>query len=200
VVLRTDIICILKRPFQKTTLFIIIATLPAVFAALFFQDAIEKSFASGKLLGLAFLFTALSLSVSELLYKYKKPRAKDDMNAVDALVIGVCQAVAILPAVSRSGLTLSGALSRSLDRETAARFSFLLSIPVILGALVLQLKDYPTAGTEKIAVLHLLVGMACAGVVGFFAVRFMLKIVREKSLWPFAVYTGLLGVFVLVLA
>jgi undecaprenyl-diphosphatase len=123
------------------------------------------------------------------------------MNWLDALIIGLCQGAAILPGVSRSGLTLSGALSRKLERDFAARFSFLLSIPAILGALILQVKDLLDSGgsgaTESIGAAALIAGTLTAAVVGFFAVRFMLKIVRERSLWGFAIYTGALGLLIL---
>jgi undecaprenyl-diphosphatase len=124
------------------------------------------------------------------------------MNWLDALVIGIMQAIAIVPGVSRSGATLSGALSRRLNRDFAARFSFLLSIPAILGAAILQLKDVvkggETAAGGGIGIAAIAAGTVSAAIVGFFAVRLMLKIVREKSLWGFAIYTAILGVLVLV--
>jgi undecaprenyl-diphosphatase len=111
--------------------------------------------------------------------------------------------VAIIPGVSRSGLTLSGALSRKLERDFAARFSFLLSIPAILGALVLQIKDLFDASpvyegsAGGIGALPIAVGTIAAAVVGFFSITLMLKIVRERSLRGFAVYVAILGVLVL---
>jgi undecaprenyl-diphosphatase len=122
------------------------------------------------------------------------------MTWIDALVIGVLQAVAIIPGISRSGATLSGALSRRLDRDFAARFSFLLSIPAILGALLLQLKDLVKgeAETGGIGAAPLIAGTVSAAIVGFFAVTLMLKIIRERSLAGFAVYTAVLGLLVLV--
>jgi undecaprenyl-diphosphatase len=202
VVLRDDIAAILCKPIQPLTGFLIIATAPAVFAALVFGDAIEYIFDSGKFLGVSFLITSVLLCVAEFLSKriskanaYKK---RDEMNWLDALIIGIFQAVAIPPGISRSGATISGALSRRLDRDFAARFSFLLSIPAILGALVLNLKDLAknseAAGGMGVEVI---LGMLTAAIVGFFAVKLMLKIVREKSLWGFAVYTAALGLLIL---
>ena len=146
------------------------------------------------------------------------------MSALDALIIGVLQAVAIIPGVSRSGATISGALSRGLDRDFAARFSFLLSIPAILGALVFQLKDLLTADVANGAAVGIAVsanggaadgevvsigfgvadaaaitaGTVTAAIVGFFAIRLMLKIVRERPLYGFAIYTAVLGTLVIV--
>jgi undecaprenyl-diphosphatase len=210
VVLWKDIWSILRRPLQPMTGFLILATIPTVAAALLFKDNIEETFVSGRMLGFAFLFTAAALLVSwRLSGRHDKTdrmaaqSAVPDMGWVDALVIGVCQAIAIVPGVSRSGLTLSGALSRKLNRDVAARFSFLLSIPAILGALVLQLKDLAggDAGTASeagsIGVEALTAGTFTAAIVGFFAVKFMLNIVRERSLWGFAIYVTVLGILVL---
>jgi len=175
-----------------------------VFAALVFGDQIERAFSTGQFLGVSFLITTLLLCVAELLSKrlnkangYKKAA---EMNWLDALIIGIFQAIAIPPGISRSGATISGALSRWLDRDFAARFSFLLSIPVILGALVLNLKDLAknsgaAAGSMGVEVIA---GTVTAAIVGFFAVKLMLKIVREKSLFGFAVYTAVLGVLILI--
>jgi undecaprenyl-diphosphatase len=209
-VLWRDIWGILKRPFQPLTAYLIIATLPTVVIALVFKDAIEGAFASGAFLGFAFLITSCLLLLSEVLSGRSggpdSPggmKEKKGMNWLDALIIGLLQGVAIIPGVSRSGATLSGALFRKLSRDFAARFSFLLSIPAILGALVLQLKDLAegaggeTAAEAGIGIAPLIVGIAAAALVGFFAIRAMLKIVRERSLMGFAIYTAVLGALVL---
>ncbi|MDR0719897.1 MAG: undecaprenyl-diphosphate phosphatase [Treponema sp.] len=217
VVLWRDIWNILRRIIQPITLYLIIGTLPAVFVALVFKDHIENAFASGSFLGFAFLITSVLLIASEFICRRSgnrrglpgkiegdgAPRGQDEMTRLDALVIGVLQAIAILPGVSRSGATLSGALSRRLDRDFAARFSFLLSIPAILGAVALQVKDL-AGGTKggigqsmSSGAAVIIAGTLAAALVGFFSVRLMLKIVRERSLAGFAVYTALLGVLVL---
>jgi undecaprenyl-diphosphatase len=218
-VLWRDIWDILRRIFQPLTGYLLLATLPAVAAALVFGDTIEKAFASGSSLGFAFLATSVLLVLAELLSKrarlpkggfYRRLKGKEEMNWRDALVIGVLQALAIVPGLSRSGSTLSGALSRGLNRDFAARFSFLLSIPAILGALILQTRDLLAEGLASglaesgvvegpgPGVLPLVAGTLSAALVGFFSIRIMLRIVRKRSLLGFAVYTGLLGLLVLV--
>jgi undecaprenyl-diphosphatase len=195
-----DIRGILRRPWQPLTGLLVIATLPTVAAALIFKDPIERAFESAAWLGFAFLLTAAALGISALLSARSGSfRPGSAMTWFDALIIGLLQAVAIIPGVSRSGLTLSGALSRGLNRDFAARFSFLLSIPAIVGALVFQLKDLGGEGalTGGIGPLPLLAGTAAAAVVGFFSVKFMLRLIRERSLGGFAVYTALLGLLVL---
>jgi undecaprenyl-diphosphatase len=207
VVLWCDIWKILKRIIQPLTGFLILATIPAVIVALFFGDAIEHAFESGKFLGVCFLATTTLLVIAELLSRragLSRGLKKDsEMNWLDALVIGVMQAVAIAPGISRSGATISGALSRRLNRDFAARFSFLLSIPAILGAVALQAVKLLRGGAaaeaagESIGAAAIIAGTVSAAIVGFFAVKLMLKIIREKSLYGFAVYTAVLGILVL---
>jgi undecaprenyl-diphosphatase len=218
-VLWKDIWAILRKLIQPLTAYLIIATVPTVIAALVFRKPLERAFETGRFLGPAFLMTSALLIGAELLARRAAAKGGITKNAatanwLDALVIGVMQAIAIIPGVSRSGATLSGALSRRLDRDFAARFSFLLSIPAILGAVIFQLKDLlkgeaaETAGSVTvpggvtaaggIGTAALLAGTISAAIVGFFTVRLMLKIVREKSLWGFAIYTGALGLLVLL--
>ena len=203
-VLWKDIWDIIKKPFQKLTFFLILATIPAVIAALTFKDSIEEIFISAKFLGICFLVTCALLVTAEMLSGRAKmsgnlKKAKE-MNWIHALIIGVMQAFAIPPGISRSGATISGALFCKLDREAAARFSFLLSIPAILGAAALQTKDLiknNAANFEySISAAAVVAGTLTSAVVGFFAVKFMLKIIKEKSLYGFAVYTGILGILI----
>ena len=203
VVLWKDIWALLKKPIQKLTGYLIIATVPAVIAALLFGDKIEEIFKSAQFLGICFLITTVLLVTAELLSRRavtnNNLKTENDMKWYDALFIGIMQAIAIPPGISRSGATISGALFRKLDRDFAARFSFLLSIPAILGAVVLHSKDLVKNGTaEDVNMMAVIVGTLCAAVVGFFAVKFMLKIIREKSLFGFAIYTGVLGILILL--
>jgi len=214
VVLWKDIWAILKRPFQRLTGLVIVATIPTVILALLFKKLIERAFETGTFLGFGFLLTALVLLIAEKLAQAKATGpAKNvkDMRWTDAILVGTLQGVAILPAVSRSGMTISGSLSRGLDRDFAARFSFLMSIPAILGAAVLQAKDFfgpstlssagnavPGGGLSAIGVGALVAGTLTAAVVGIVAVRFMLRVIRNNTLRGFALYTAILGVVVLV--
>ena len=211
-VLRKEIWAILCKPLQPLTGFLIIGTIPIIIAALVFRKPLEQLFETGEYLSFAFLSTSLLLVTAELL---AKRAAKIDtkkysemnwqaMKWQDALVVGIMQAIAVVPGISRSGATLSGALSRGLNRDFAARFSFLLSIPAILGALALHVKEMAVDGVAADAAggsagaAAVIAGTAAAAVVGFFAIRFMLKIIREKSLYGFAIYTAVLGVLVII--
>jgi undecaprenyl-diphosphatase len=229
-VLWKDILSVLKKPVQKITGFLIIATIPAVIAALIFKDAIEDIFKSGKYLGVCFLVTAALLVTAELLSKRAKKgklsgesgniqsndktsqevlstgKTSVEMNWLHALIIGIMQALAIPPGISRSGATISGSLFCKLDRNFAARFSFLMSIPAILGAVVMQTKNlvkhsavkHSAAVTSNFGTAAIIAGTITSAIVGFFAVKFMLKIIREKSLFGFAIYTSLLGILILI--
>jgi undecaprenyl-diphosphatase len=197
IVLWQDVLAILKKPIQKLTLLLIVATLPIVAVALLFNDAIENAFRYGALLGPAFLFTACALAVSERVSARTAGKRLAEIKLTDALAIGACQSIAILPALSRSGLTLSGSLLCGIDRGDAARFSFLLSIPAILGALVLQLADLGEGGPAT-GTIPLVVGTLTAFITGLLSIRLMLKIVREKRLFGFALYTAVLGILCIV--
>jgi undecaprenyl-diphosphatase len=212
VAFRRDIWNILRRPFQRFTWLLILATAVTAAIALGFKDTVEEAFASARWLGPAFLATAAALFLSEYLSRRPGDSRNDaEMGWFDAVFVGALQGIAVIPGVSRSGFTLSGALSRRLERDLAARFSFLLSIPAILGALVIQIKDLieisgfqsvnpnvPPGFAGGIDIPALAAGTLTAAVVGFGSVMLMLKIIRERSLIGFGVYTALLGIAVLL--
>ena len=206
IVYRKKLLELIKHPFQKTVLYLIVATLPTVAVALLLKKV--EPFASfyvianeGSFLGGCFLFTAAMLLLSDFAAgggdEFKRPL--DKMKLGDSLIIGFMQAIAVLPGVSRSGLTITGAEFASLDKKAAADLSFLMSIPAILGGAVLEAKDAVEAGSIGVSIPCLLVGMLAAGVTGYFAVNWMLKIIKTKKLWPFALYTGVLGIIVIIL-
>lgn len=195
VVFWVDIVSILRHPFQKLTGLLLVATIPAVIVGLLFQDSVESAF-GGQFLGIGFLVTSIFLVMAELIAKRSTVR-RGKMNYPDAMFIGCMQAVAIFPGISRSGSTLTGALSAGIDRTLGARFSFLMTIPVILGSVVLQGYDLIKSDSITIEVFPVILGTLFAAVSGFFAIRFMLNLIQKRKLYGFAVYTGLLGLLVL---
>jgi undecaprenyl-diphosphatase len=212
VALRRDIWAIIRRPFQRLTLLLIIATAVTAGIAFAFKDRLMESFTSGEWLGQAFLITSIALFLSEYLSKRPGRQRNDaEIDVFDAVFVGLLQGIAIVPGISRSGLTLSGALSRRLERDLAARFSFLLAIPAILGALVLEVRELykyyhfqsvnpnETIGfLAGISPVNLIAGTLTAALVGFGAVTVMMNIIRKRSLTGFGIYTALLGLFVLL--
>jgi undecaprenyl-diphosphatase len=142
IALRKDVWNIIRRPFQRITALIVLATAVTAGVAFALKDRIEALFSSGHWLGQAFLVTALALFFSE--FRSRQPgslRNDAEIDLLDAVIIGILQGIALAPGVSRSGLTLTGALSRRLERDLAARFSFLLAIPAISGALLFQIRE-----------------------------------------------------------
>ena len=206
IVYREQVLAILRHPIQPLTLYLIIATLPTVAVALILKkwDALDKWLDENNLLGVCFLLTAIILTVSELMSRRRKAtKSIKTMRWTDALVIGGMQAVGVLPGVSRSGATIAGALGMRLDRKSAADFSFLLSIPAILGGLVLELyklvKEPAALDLTFSFGAALILAMLVAAISGYFAVRFMIRLITIKGLVGFAIYTAVLGVIVLVL-
>ena len=155
---------------------IILGTIPAVVAALFFKDAIEQLFTSSLFVGFMLIVTGSLLYFTERHQSRKKNL--EHLSVLDSLLIGSGQAVAILPGISRSGTTIAVGLLRGLDRESSARFSFLLTIPAILGALVLSLGDL-VGGTGSIGAAPLVAGLVASAFTGYVAIRFFLNLVKK---------------------
>lgn len=197
IVLREDVWALLRHPLQPKVGMLIVATLPAVAAALLFD--FDDAF-SGKFLGWSFLITSAMLFFTSWL-TYRRGRryaSRENVGWVDALVMGFMQAFAILPGVSRSGSTLVGGLVRGVEREQAARFAFLMSVPAILGSLVLEVVDILKGAPVQVEPLPIAVGMIAAALCGVFAIRLMLWVVKKAKLHIFAAYTLTLGILVLV--
>ncbi len=201
IIYRKTIWDLLRHPIQKTMLYLIIATVPTVIIALLYKTVLadfDAAASDGRFLGVSFLITGALLLLCDRASRRSGLRSMDEMKLKDALIIGGMQCIGTLPGVSRSGSTISGALFAGLDKSAAADFSFLMSIPAILGSAVLEGKDAIEAGTIGVPVMSLIVGMIAAGVTGYFAVKFMLKLIKGKKLWGFAIYTGILGTLVLI--
>ncbi len=195
-----DIWELIKKPFQKTTYLLIMATVPAVVAALFFEDAVDMLFQSGPFLALGFIITGIALLLADKIGEkgYKKDKA---ITFADALIIGIVQAVAITPGISRSGSTITGGLFRGLTRQTAAKFSFLMSIPVILGAAVLQIKSIVSGGVTILPsdILPIVIGFITAMLSGYLAISFMINIISRGKLKYFSFYVFGLAILWLIL-
>ncbi len=191
----TDLIDIFRKGVWKRLFMLIIASIPAAAAGFFFQDFFEEMYGGARLLGFGFLFTAIVLALSDRISVGKKDLNR--MRLWDALGMGVMQGIAIFPGVSRSGSTISGGIFSGLNRRFAADFSFQMSIPIILGSVILQGKDALEAGFANVDWTPILIGTAVAAICGFIAIKVMIRIVQKAKLSGFAVYVALLGVLVL---
>lgn len=196
VVYRQQIWDMLCQPFSRKVGLLVLATIPTVIIALLFEDFFEDAY-EGSLLGVGFLLTAIILTVSDRL-SHRPERKKRKLKWGSALFIGTMQGIAILPGVSRSGSTIAGALCTGISKKTAADFSFLLSIPAILGSVVLQVPDIVSGGIGDVNWLCVIAGMVTAAVSGYFAIRFMLHLITKKRLTGFAIYVAVLGILVLI--
>lgn len=197
-VLWKDIVGIFKNILGKKTWLLIVATIPAVVATLLFGDFFESTYA-GQYLGIEFIVTGLILVIAESVYTSVSMRKYDDISYLDAVVMGIMQAFSIFPAISRSGATISGGLLRRMERKTAAKFAFLMSIPGILGGLVVEGKDLlENGGISDIDWVGTILGVIFAFVAGIVAVRFMIAFVSKRKLYGFGIYALILGLLVVL--
>jgi undecaprenyl-diphosphatase len=198
----------LFRPSQRTSTamlgwWIIIGTIPAALAGVLLKDFFERIFSAPTAVAALLIVTGIILALAE---RFSEPwREMADMLWLDTVLIGIAQAVDILPGISRSGATISTGLWRGLNRDQAARFSFLLSVPIILGTGMKQLIDlvrHPVvaqaANSAGAGTLELLVGGLAAAVVGVLVIRFLLKYLQRGTLYPFAVYCWAAGAITLI--
>ncbi len=193
VVLWNNIVDLFRKPIRL--LYLVIATIPAILVTLLFKDFIEHTF-TGVYLGYGFLLTAIILTASEQLAG--RVHKKRGINAGVSLAMGTMQAIAIFPAISRSGSTIAGGLALGVGRKEAATFSFLMSIPAILGSVALQGYEIVKENALPADIFPTLIGMVFAAVSGYFAIKFMIALVSKKKLYGFAIYVAILGVLVLL--
>lgn len=199
VVYRKKIWEMIRHPFSKLPVYVVLGTVPTVIIALLFKDAIESYYASGSLLGPGFLFTGLVLLGAERIGTGRKEL--EEMKLTDSLLIGAAQGLALLPGVSRSGMTITSGLALGLERGFAADYAFLLSIPAILGGAFLDVLDVikgESAAIENIGTVQLVAGIAAAAVTGFLAIKVMLSAVKNMKLKYFAWYVLALGTVIII--
>lgn len=194
----------LNDPGARLLLLLLLATIPAALAGAVLEDFFEGMFARPHAAAGFLLVTAAVLTLAESgwrhLAAHGEARPLSALSWIDALAIGAAQAVAILPGVSRSGATIAAGLGRKLERDAAARFSFLLSTPIILGAGAVQMADLVRSGGWADEGPVLLIGFLTALLSGAASVHFLLRYIRRYPLYPFALYCVLAGVLGLTVA
>ncbi len=195
-----DILGLFKKPF-KTLLMLVVATVPAAVVGVLAADKIDAIFAGAQgllYLAVCFACTAAMLLACEIVSKrWKAPKPLGWKNA---LPMGLMQAVALFPGISRSGSTIVAGAVTGAKREEVAKFSFLMSIPIILGSVVMEVKDLIFPGEEGIALsfggpeaVGMVFGVVCAAIFGFFSVKVMLKVIGKANYKWFAFYLVLLS-------
>lgn len=211
-----------RRRARVLTGLLALGTVPAAFAGFFFEDVFEAAFDSPRAVAMFLYLTVFLLWGAERLRTRRQValaevasgdagvsfgtvddvgRSGDELSTRDAIGIGVAQALAIFPGVSRSGATIAAGMALGLSRTAAARFSFLLSIPIILGAMVSRIPELgepAAAGTLEFGGLEIAVGVTVAAVSGFLAIRFLLAVLQRRDLLGFARYVAAFATVLLV--
>jgi undecaprenyl-diphosphatase len=202
-IIRGFVLGLFKREWRKSTdfkmgLYIIIATIPAVLMGLFLNDLIESIFSKPLIVAVFLLVTAFILWGGE--YRGRKVKQNKSLTYISSLASGIGQALAVFPGISRSGATISFARFFGIKREAAVKFSFLLSIPIILGSFAFELSRSGStvfSGGEN-TVLILLAGLVSAYLAGFFAIKYLLYLTKKKNLNIFAIYCICLSIAIFV--
>jgi len=186
---------------NRTLLLLFVASVPALIAVILLGDSIDELF-TGWFLGPSFLITAFFLCLIEMIGRKQsgKHAVNNPVTLPRAALMGGFQAVALLPGVSRSGSTLLGGVAGGLSRATAAKFSFMMSAPAILGSFLMEGKDAMEAGgLSSLFTPAILAGILTAAVSGYLAIRYMLKLIQRISFYKFALYVAIVGIAVLVM-
>ena len=182
-----------EDPYKRLAWYVILATIPVGIVGVLFEDSVDALFSGALYVPAFFLFVT-----GTILYLSQRMTSGninyDNITKKEALFMGLGQACAILPGLSRSGTTIAAGLVMGLDKEFAAKFSFILSIPAILGAFVLQLKDI--GGAMDVNFLPVILGFIAAFVAGYAAIKWMLELIQKRSLDIFAYYCWIVGIVV----
>ena len=184
---------LIDDPYKRLAWYVILATIPVAIVGVLFDDAVESLFAGALYVPAFFLFVT-----GTILYLSQRMTSGQinlkNIGTKESLFMGLGQACAVLPGLSRSGTTIAAGLVMGLDKEFAAKFSFILSIPAILGAFVLQLKDI--GGAMDVNFLPVILGFIAAFVAGYAAIKWMLELIQKRSLDIFAYYCWIVGIVV----
>jgi undecaprenyl-diphosphatase len=175
---------------------LLLATLPAVFAGWFLRKSMSGELSGLLATGLFLIATAVLLVVAEF-FGHRKKETKN-LNLVDAIWVGLFQVLALFPGISRSAATLSGGMTRNLTRTDAARFAFLLAVPVMPGAAAVALLDLGQLPEANGLIIPLLIGFVVSAIVGYVTIHWLLKYLSTHSLLPFAAYCTLVGFIAIV--
>lgn len=186
-----------KEPAQRNfLLMLIIALIPTAVIGFLLHDHADLLFKSTLLVGLMLLVTGTFLKLLTMIPIGTK--GKDHIRTGDALTVGLLQGLAVIPGISRSGSTILGALFRGLDRDTAVRYSFMLSAPVILGATVLELYEMLKIGIESAVLLNYSAGLFMAFLAGIAAIKLFIRLLSKQKFHYFAYYCWTVGIAVII--
>lgn len=189
-----------NRGSRKLAALLLIGTIPAGLAGLLFGDYFEEQFEDASAAALQLLITAVILVVAEQVYRTHerktaargtKLRTMDDIDLLDTGIIGMAQAIAIFPGISRSGATIGAGLARAIERPSAARFAFLLAIPALVGATILKV---PELKDTTLGIWPAMAGFVSSLVTSYAAIWGLIRYLRSNTLYPFAGYCVVAGI------
>lgn len=186
----------LQNQHRKLGLMIIVATIPTGLMGIFFKDIFAGFYSSQLIIGVSLLITGTLLWTAERFNSGK--RDIKQMKWYDAAFVGIFQGLAITPGISRSGSTIVGSLFRGFNKELATKFSFLISVPAIMGATVFEVKDALEVGLGDLTFGILLAGILAAFLSGVFAIRTLINFIKKEKLYYFSFYTWTIGAIVIV--
>jgi len=184
-------------PASRLPLYILAGTIPAAIAGKLYEKPIEEIFRRSPV-AIAVLLAVFGLILALADWIGRKRLEMDGVTLGSSLIIGLAQCLALVPGVSRSGITITAALFLGFRRETAARFSFLLSLPIVAGAALLKLGELARHGIPREELDLLLIGIAASAIIGYVSIAFLLKLVQKHSLSPFVWYRLLAGAGILL--
>jgi len=188
-----DIVAIIKKPFAKITYLIIVACIPAGLIGYYLQPLVASAFESLLVVGIGLLITGIILKFTDMVtHNSLNLKEEQETTFVNALFIGLLQGIAIVPGISRSGSTIAAGLVAGLDRPFAARFSFLIAIPVILGAGLMQIKDLSSLAITG-SIFPYIIGPLTAAICGFLAIKIVMNVVSNGRIAIFSYYCWIVG-------
>ena len=192
---RREIVGIIKNPFGKAGKLIIFASLPTVAIVILLRDSVMSTF-SGNLLPFCFMLTACFIILTEV---FSRRNCVKPIGGKVAFVMGLVQGIAVIPGISRSGSTICAGTFMGAEKKEVAKFSFLMSVPIIVGSMLFEIREYIKVGYSfSFNPYEILVGFLVSFIVGLFSIKFMLRFI-EKSFIPFAIYLIFLSAFSFVL-
>lgn len=182
---------IVTNGYRKFVLLVIVSTIPTGIIGLVASDFVEMASEILLIPGICLIITSILLFISDRIQSGNK--GPKNVSYTNGFIIGICQGIATLPGLSRSGTTIAACLISGFDRRFAVKYSFIMSIPAVLGAAILELKDFSTAAISGTEILYYVIGMAVAAVVGYICIKTMLVIVRNKKFTIFSIYCLIIG-------
>lgn len=185
-----------KKDQRHLAWLIVVGAIPTGLIGIFFEDFFARLFSSTLITGFMLIITGLLLFLSEQFANTNKTIT--EFKFTNAIIVGIMQGLAIIPGISRSGSTIVASLVQGLKREEAARYSFLLSVPVIFGASFLKITDTINTGLTTFSWSSIIAGTIAAGFAGYFAIKYLLHILRTGSLVLFSYYCWIIGLLIIL--